>query len=113
MLHATVNSITDSAIDFERRDVLTVANGPRPKGTRRALYASWWNYSQVLTLISDRFGLAGQDRLQELLERAHFVWAAVYEDQRVGRNDPCPCGNGKKFKRCHEDKVRQRNRATD
>lgn len=21
--------------------------------------------------------------------------------QRVGRNDPCPCGSGKKFKRCH------------
>ncbi|MEI8371625.1 MAG: SEC-C metal-binding domain-containing protein [Planctomycetota bacterium] len=22
-------------------------------------------------------------------------------DQRVGRNDPCPCGSGKKFKNCH------------
>ena len=21
--------------------------------------------------------------------------------QRVGRNDPCPCGSGKKFKNCH------------
>jgi uncharacterized protein YecA (UPF0149 family) len=21
--------------------------------------------------------------------------------KRVGRNDPCPCGSGKKFKRCH------------
>jgi uncharacterized protein YecA (UPF0149 family) len=20
---------------------------------------------------------------------------------RVGRNDPCPCGSGKKFKSCH------------
>jgi preprotein translocase subunit SecA len=20
---------------------------------------------------------------------------------RVGRNDPCPCGSGKKFKNCH------------
>lgn len=20
---------------------------------------------------------------------------------KVGRNDPCPCGNGKKFKQCH------------
>lgn len=24
----------------------------------------------------------------------------VREDPRVGRNDPCPCGSGKKFKRC-------------
>ena len=22
-------------------------------------------------------------------------------DKKVGRNDPCPCGSGKKYKRCH------------
>jgi preprotein translocase subunit SecA len=25
----------------------------------------------------------------------------VREDPKVGRNDPCPCGSGKKFKNCH------------
>ncbi len=25
----------------------------------------------------------------------------VSEEQRVGRNDPCPCGSGKKYKKCH------------
>jgi preprotein translocase subunit SecA len=25
----------------------------------------------------------------------------VPEPERVGRNDPCPCGSGKKYKRCH------------
>ncbi len=24
---------------------------------------------------------------------------------KVGRNDPCPCGSGKKFKKCCEEKV--------
>jgi uncharacterized protein YecA (UPF0149 family) len=23
------------------------------------------------------------------------------EAAKVGRNDPCPCGSGKKFKKCH------------
>jgi preprotein translocase subunit SecA len=23
------------------------------------------------------------------------------EGKKVGRNDPCPCGSGKKYKRCH------------
>ncbi len=30
--------------------------------------------------------------------------------QKIGRNDPCPCGSGKKFKRCHlgkEDQLAQ------
>ncbi|EHF5014924.1 hypothetical protein AA621_005056, partial [Enterobacter hormaechei] len=22
-------------------------------------------------------------------------------DRKVGRNDPCPCGSGKKYKACH------------
>jgi uncharacterized protein YecA (UPF0149 family) len=26
----------------------------------------------------------------------------VRRDQpKVGRNDPCPCGSGKKYKKCH------------
>jgi hypothetical protein len=25
----------------------------------------------------------------------------VREEPKVGRNDPCPCGSGKKYKRCH------------
>jgi SEC-C motif domain protein len=25
----------------------------------------------------------------------------VREGPKVGRNDPCPCGSGKKFKKCH------------
>ena len=27
--------------------------------------------------------------------------AAAFAGMRVGRNDPCPCGSGKKFKACH------------
>jgi preprotein translocase subunit SecA len=27
--------------------------------------------------------------------------AAVAAMGRVGRNDPCPCGSGKKYKACH------------
>ncbi len=36
-------------------------------------------------------------------EEAADVQAAAYGDEfsRVGRNDACPCGSGKKFKHCH------------
>ena len=27
--------------------------------------------------------------------------APVKVEKRVGRNDPCPCGSGKKYKNCH------------
>ena len=25
----------------------------------------------------------------------------VHADRKIGRNDPCPCGSGKKYKNCH------------
>jgi preprotein translocase subunit SecA len=25
----------------------------------------------------------------------------VINNDKVGRNDPCPCGSGKKYKKCH------------
>jgi preprotein translocase subunit SecA len=27
--------------------------------------------------------------------------APIHADKKVGRNDPCPCGSGKKYKNCH------------
>jgi preprotein translocase subunit SecA len=29
------------------------------------------------------------------------VQTYVRDQPKVGRNDPCPCGSGKKFKQCH------------
>ncbi|MDE2401953.1 MAG: UPF0149 family protein [Burkholderiales bacterium] len=31
----------------------------------------------------------------------HKVTTVKHETPKVGRNDPCPCGSGKKFKQCH------------
>ena len=30
-----------------------------------------------------------------------FPETVVREGPKVGRNDPCPCGSGKKYKKCH------------
>ena len=39
--------------------------------------------------------------------RGKVVWPGFTEIEprhveKVGRNDPCPCGSGRKFKDCHE-----------
>jgi predicted aspartyl protease len=35
----------------------------------------------------------------DFVKYSYFV--PVTNDQRVGRNEPCPCGSGKKYKHCH------------
>src|SRR3954464_7635630 len=37
----------------------------------------------------------------ELIEPAHVETRGVSEEEQIGRNDPCWCGSGKKFKKCH------------
>jgi preprotein translocase subunit SecA len=32
---------------------------------------------------------------------ANMPEATVQVGPKVGRNDPCPCGSGKKYKACH------------
>ncbi|GDY26547.1 protein translocase subunit SecA [Agarivorans sp. Toyoura001] len=39
-----------------------------------------------------------QGQAEESAEPGHTV---VRDGQKVGRNDPCPCGSGKKYKQCH------------
>jgi preprotein translocase subunit SecA len=33
-------------------------------------------------------------------EEAGMVWTVTRDLPKVGRNDPCPCGSGKKYKKC-------------
>jgi uncharacterized protein len=34
-------------------------------------------------------------------DRRYKVETVKRDEPKVGRNDPCPCGSGKKFKQCH------------
>jgi preprotein translocase subunit SecA len=43
---------------------------------------------------------AGRTRTLNQPQLANVDWSTV------GRNDPCPCGSGKKFKKCHGASMR-------
>lgn len=42
-------------------------------------------------------GKGGDSRQKETAKKSE----PVRVDKKVGRNDPCPCGSGKKYKQCH------------
>jgi preprotein translocase subunit SecA len=46
-------------------------------------------------------GSAPGERLRPAAEPQPAVAPFVRSDRKVGRNEPCPCGSGKKFKHCH------------
>lgn len=38
---------------------------------------------------------------EEQKQRTHKVETFIRDEEKTGRNDPCPCGSGKKYKHCH------------
>jgi uncharacterized protein YecA (UPF0149 family) len=57
-----------------------------------------------LTRLGDEFraGLAAEELEQELdvLNPGETINVPYIAPLKVGRNDPCPCGSGKKYKKC-------------
>jgi preprotein translocase subunit SecA len=39
--------------------------------------------------------------LDDVQMAPHVETRVVADEDRIGRNDPCPCGSGKKYKKCH------------
>jgi preprotein translocase subunit SecA len=90
-----------ATLEAAPREVITpsapqTAPPPRPISTRQP--------STTIDALEKEF----QRKKQRELEAASFAGAgdATQAAQRrtgekVGRNDPCPCGSGKKYKKCH------------
>ena len=78
MFDAMVSEIRDNTV----RMILTVI--PKPQPVERV---------QVANPLTE--GFEGQ----AAPKKAKIV-SAIRKPVKVGRNDPCPCGSGKKFKKC-------------
>jgi preprotein translocase subunit SecA len=65
--------------------------------------------SRMVSTSADELEEAFMRRKRRELEQARMAGAGdsqpvqqvVRGQEKVGRNDPCPCGSGKKFKKCH------------
>jgi preprotein translocase subunit SecA len=62
---------------------------------------SVWNVSQVKHDEVDQFAMAEQQRAAAQAPQGEVkVKQIKLETPKVGRNEPCPCGSGKKYKKC-------------
>ena len=48
--------------------------------------------------------LGPRKREEHITAQAQQNNTIVRTTQKIGRNDPCPCGSGKKYKKCCRDK---------
>ncbi len=63
---------------------------------------SVWNVSQTKHDEVGQFAMAERQRAAAQAPQGEQVVKQIkLEQPKVGRNDPCPCGSGKKYKKCH------------
>ena len=54
-------------------------------------------YEHLAHMIKQATGLPEQKEEVKVIHKG----PGEFEDKNIGRNDPCPCGSGKKYKKCH------------
>jgi preprotein translocase subunit SecA len=63
---------------------------------------SVWNVRETIHNEVGQFAMAEQQRAAaQAPQGEQKVKQIKLEHPKVGRNDPCPCGSGKKYKKCH------------
>jgi preprotein translocase subunit SecA len=104
-------SLTNSPEPVKKR-YQSPLRAPQPKATRRAIVdaaAGLFAASGHVATSVDDLEEAFQRKKRRELEQARMagggeqktVQQVVRGAEKVGRNDPCPCGSGKKYKKCH------------
>ena len=95
-----INDVNSKAVSILMRGQIPIQD---PTGVRQAAPEQKTDYSRYRTQKEDSDSqnpIKGdsngtpQSRQQQKLE-------PIRVDKKVGRNDPCPCGSGKKYKNCH------------
>jgi preprotein translocase subunit SecA len=55
--------------------------------------------SEAVEANIDQLGVSGVDVMAPMAVGKPQTF--IREDRKVGRNEKCPCGSGKKYKQCH------------
>jgi preprotein translocase subunit SecA len=86
MLDSVKNEVTQVLMNVQIRSEQDIEAAEAPHAPSNVQYHHA-DYEEAL----------GQNEAAEGAEKTPFVRSS----EKVGRNDPCPCGSGKKYKQCH------------
>lgn len=102
LLHTSPYSLNET-LRRERSPTLSYKLGPSTDNIDQAIFFAYWTFLQTGSLMVEHFELDDVAVISALADghRPSFNRLAEDELRGIGRNDLCPCGSGKKFKKCH------------
>ncbi|MDH7484553.1 MAG: SEC-C metal-binding domain-containing protein, partial [Spirochaetales bacterium] len=76
-----------------RREEAPAATHQQPAKPMQADHSSISSFDEESSSVRHESAIAAASRPEAA--------TVVRSGQKIGRNDPCPCGSGKKYKHCH------------
>jgi hypothetical protein len=101
--HSSERSLSSGIVE-ETKANFRLDSGPSLFGVQVALHGALWAFGHLLRAVATYFEVDGYDEIETTRTRCESAFLpldALNVEQDPGCNDPCPCGSGKKFKRCH------------
>ncbi|HOM63302.1 MAG TPA: preprotein translocase subunit SecA [Dysgonamonadaceae bacterium] len=92
-----VEDINSEVVSILMRGQIPVQN---PENVRQAAPEQKTDYSKYRTR-KDEMGVTSGSKANGTPQPQEKKLEPVRVEKKVGRNDPCPCGSGKKYKNCH------------
>ena len=96
-----INDINSKSVSILMRGQIPVQD---PSAVRQAAPEQKTDYSKYRTQKDDSESLTpggGSNGDPNAQQRQKQKLEPIRVEKKVGRNDPCPCGSGKKYKNCH------------
>ncbi len=72
----------------------------------KLLYNMHLNKAPWLYSLEEWNEIFSPEKQQEIEDKYHYG-RTVRKEKKIGRNDPCPCGSGKKYKNCCGRKIKK------
>jgi hypothetical protein len=108
VLEAFFGHLEDRGLQPNAAELAARARVLRRRLVRHAMDRRRWGPSKAMAMaaISEGVDLADPEQRESFLRRQRARMAGTAyghprgDERKVGRNAPCPCGSGKKYKRC-------------
>ncbi|NOQ92327.1 MAG: DUF1186 domain-containing protein [Flavobacteriaceae bacterium] len=84
-------------------DIEKDINSKRKSRNKRELLTIFDRYEQTNAIFEKNKEQSGSDFFDSPYEKDEYEYKppmTIVKDKKVGRNEPCPCGSGKKYKKC-------------
>lgn len=98
--HISNGTALARTVDEIGQEIVDRAADPENWGMAKALFAEAEEAGFDLTDEAEREQFMDEYNRQRLQEMPEDYGGTGHKQEQLGRNDPCPCGSGKKYKHC-------------